>query len=72
MYRAALDTRLARLELLLANGQRRIKRQECVIADLEKLGRSTIVARKLLLHLEEIQRSHQVTRDLLASRMDRL
>src|SRR5262245_28955710 len=39
MYRAALDTRLAKLELLLVTGQRRIERQERVIADLEKLGR---------------------------------
>lgn len=72
MYRAALDTRLAKLELLLVTGQRRIERQERVIADLEKLGRSTIVARKLLLHLEEIQRSHEMARDLMASRMARL
>ena len=72
MYRTSLTNRLTKLEELLDNGQRRIERQERVIADLEKLGRSTLIARKLLVHLEEIQQSHKTTRDLLADRLAQL
>jgi 5-methylcytosine-specific restriction endonuclease McrBC regulatory subunit McrC len=72
MYRTALANRLTKLEELIDSGRRRIEQQERVIANLEKLGKSTVVARKLLVHLEEIERSHKTTRDLLASRLARL
>jgi hypothetical protein len=65
MSRTNLKERLAQAQARVAKGARRVERQRRVVAELEASDRSADLAKSLLVHLENLQVLHVVSRDRL-------
>ena len=63
-----LEEQLARAEVLIEEGDLRIRRQQALIADLKRRGADTALAEQLLANFEAAQQSHLAKRDDLLSR----
>jgi hypothetical protein len=65
MNRATIQSYLAKVERLIADGDQTVARRRRMIADLDQEGRDTTHARKLLADLENLQHLHITDRDRL-------
>jgi hypothetical protein len=72
MDRATIEQHAKRADEHVAEGERHIRRQREIIAELERDGHNTEVARELLATLEVMQKSHLDIRDRLAKMLARL
>ena len=63
-----LEEQLARAEVLIDEGDRRIRRQRDLVVELERLGSDTGLAEQLLANFEAAQKAHLAKRDDLLSR----
>ena len=70
MNRAMLAVHLERAEEHVLLGERHIRRQRQLIADLDAAGDTTSIARDLLATFEALQRQHEADRDRLRILLD--
>ena len=63
MRRAMIEQHLTEIEQLIAHGEEIITRQRAIIANLQRDGHDTTMARELLATLEETQRLYVATRE---------
>ena len=71
MDRALLAQFLAKAEEHIAKSQERVRRQQQLVADLDRDGHDTVLARQVLAQFEELLSLQLADRDRLAEELSR-